>query len=513
MSYRTIQTASLVFVFFLNLGLHATLGQENAPRRPNLLLVFADDQRPDTIAALGNPHIDTPTLDRLVRAGVSFSNNHCFGSIHGAVCQPSRAMLHSGRSLYRIKMDMSNAPLLGEQLGQHGYQTFGTGKWHNGKSSFGRSFQKGKTIMFGGMSDHTQVPIVDLISPAAPTDSQAELSYSKPRTGEAFSSELFVDSAIDFLKTDRDPNQPFFCYVALTAPHDPRQPPESFREKYYQRLPPLPANFLPRHPFNNGALVLRDEVLAGWPRQPEVIQQQLAEYYGLIEHADQQVGRLLDCLEEEDLVDNTIVVYTADHGLAMGSHGLLGKQSVYEHSMGSPMIIRGPGIPRNQKRDQLVYLYDLMPTFCQWAGVPVPAEVEGQPLQPILADAETPGRDYLFTCYTRWQRAIRDQRWKLIHYPPIDRFQLFDLQEDPNEIHDLADDPELAEVKQRLSDQLKVSQKAFDDPNVSDPPKRGNPEVNLSEVNRKPDQWQPDWIIKKYFPPQDSREPETSNQN
>ena len=355
-------------------GSAAVAGQAEKPAaRPNILFIFADDQRSDTIHALGNDHIATPTLDRLVQRGISFSNNHCFGSIHGAVCQPSRAMLHSGRSLYHIEMDMSNAPLLGELLGSNGYQTFGTGKWHNGRDSFSRSFQAGRNIMFGGMSNHIQVPVVDLLDPAGEKGQR----YSKVRKGDEFSSEIFVDSAIKFLQEERDPTRPFFCYVAMTAPHDPRQPPEEFREKYYNQLPPLPKNFLPQHPFNNGALVLRDEVLAGWPRQPDVIQQQLAEYYGLIEHADQQVGRLLETLEQEGLTENTIVVYTADHGLAMGSHGLLGKQSLYEHSMESPLIIAGPGIGSNQRREQLVYIHDLMPTVCQWTGVEVPEGVEG----------------------------------------------------------------------------------------------------------------------------------------
>lgn len=473
-------------------------GIQEEVQRPNILFVFADDQRPDTISALGNPAIDTPNLDRLVKQGVSFSNNHCFGSIHGAVCQPSRAMLHSGRSLYHINMDMGNAPLIGELLGRNGYETFGTGKWHNGRDSFARSFQLGKNIMFGGMSDHTKVPVVDLVDPNRQQD-----RYTEERVGEKISSELFVDSAIEFLSDRRDQDRPFFCYIALTAPHDPRQPPVEYRQKYYKRLPPLPKNFLPRHPWNNGAMVLRDEVLAGWPRDPDVIQQQLAEYYGLIEHADAQVGRLLETLNEQGLDKNTIVVYTADHGLAMGSHGLLGKQSLYEHSMGSPLILSGPGIPQNERRSQLVYLYDLMPTLCNWAGVDVPKDVEGQSLQSILADAESDGREYLFTTYTLWQRAVRDARWKLIAYPPIQKYQLFDLQDDPAETRNLYGAAEVAEVQERLLTELAAKQVQFDDPLLTKKMPAGKAEIDLESVKRVPDRWQPDWIIRKYFPPQE----------
>lgn len=474
--------------------------RNKAEDRPNVLFIFADDQRPDTIAALGNPVIKTPTLDRLVREGTSFSNAHCFGSIHGAVCQPSRAMLHSGRSLFHIKMDMSNAPLMGQLLGDSGYKTFGTGKWHNGRESFARSFQAGRTIMFGGMSDHTKVPVVDLLS----NESGQKPEYSKVRPGEKFSSEMFVDSAIDFLE-EYDSDDPFFCYVALTAPHDPRQPPVEYRQRYQENSPPLPPNFLPQHPWNNGAMTLRDEVLAGWPRDPKVIQQQLGEYYGLIEHADAQVGRLISTLDDLGLSENTIVVYTADHGLAMGSHGLLGKQSLYEHSMGTPLVIRGPGVPKAESRDQLVYLFDLMPTICQWTGVEIPDQVEGAPLQSVLDDKSIAGREYMFTAYTKWQRAIRDQRWKLIAYPPIQKFQLFDLESDPHEKNNLYGTPEVAEHQQRLWAKLQEQQGLYSDTVDLQQQPNGQEQIDFNKVKRKPDQWQPDWIIEKYFPAADGR--------
>jgi arylsulfatase A-like enzyme len=287
--------------------------------RPNILFLFADDQRADTIAALGNPHIKTPNIDTLVTSGFTFRTNYCFGGNSGAVCVPSRAMLMSGKTWFHVDTaTLKGARLMPEVLGENGYVTFGTGKWHNGQDSWLRAFQQGRNIFFGGMSDHLQVPVRDL---------GPDGKLTPVRTGEKFSSELFADAAIEFLRR-QDGKKPFFAYVAFTAPHDPRMPPVPFREMYYRDRPPLPANFLPQHPFDNGMLVLRDENLAPWPRTEAVIRDQLAEYYGLITHMDGQIGRILAALKETGLADNTIIIYAADQGLAVGSHGLLGKQSI-----------------------------------------------------------------------------------------------------------------------------------------------------------------------------------------
>ncbi len=219
--------------------------QPQAPRRPNFLFLFADDMRADTIAAHGNPHIRTPNLDDLARRGFSFRNAYVFGGDSGAVCVASRAMLMSGRTLFHVETTtLANAPLLPELLGRAGYVTFGTGKWHNGEASWLRAFQQGRTVMFGGMSDHTKVPVKDL-------GANGQLTAARVET--TFSSELFADSAIAFLREQKGP-APFFAYVAFTAPHDPRQPPPAFRQAYYDSLPPLPANFLPQFPFDNGAM-------------------------------------------------------------------------------------------------------------------------------------------------------------------------------------------------------------------------------------------------------------------
>ena len=471
----------------------------NSAAAVNVLFLLADDQRWDTIGAYGNERIKTPNLDRLAGESINFYNAYCFGSPHGAVCIPSRAMMHSGQNLFRLNnLNLDGHRTLGELLQAGGYRTFGTGKWHNGSASFIRSFDIGKNVMLGGMSNHAEVPLVQLNAGAD--------TFSDTTTGSHFSSKLFADAAIDFL-SQHDGVQPFFCYVAFTAPHDPRMSPGNFNRMYRPEEMEVPRNFMPQHPFDNGDLMVRDEKLAGWPRTEEVIRSQTAEYYGLISHLDQQIGRILETLQTSGYADNTIVIYASDHGLAMGSHGLLGKQNLYEHSTKAPLMIRGDGIKPGQS-DALVYLHDLFPTILELAEQPIPLANEGQSLVMFFDDDQAPGhdrqviaRDYLFTSYKDSIRAIRDGRWKLIRYPQVDRTQLFDLQNDPDEMNNLAasDDPNHRQLVADLLQQLELEQQRYGDvqPLYVDNPAPA--EIDLTGRPRQPDRWQPKWIIDKYF--------------
>lgn len=489
---RIVQASmALLFAFSVMSRLHAAMPKatDAVPPRPNILLMFADDQRADTIGAWGNPHIRTPNLDRLVRRGASFRGNYCFGSNSGAVCVPSRAMLMSGRTWFDVGHDLHAVRLLPELLREHGYSTFATGKWHNGEASFVRAFPEGRSIFFGGMADHTKVPVAD-VQQGRVTDR---------RTAARFSSGEFGDAAIGFLESRRDQN-PFFCYVAFTAPHDPRNPPEPYRAMYYRDRPPLPANFLPRPSFDNGMTKnIRDENLAPYPRTREVISDQICEYYGLITHLDEQVGRILAALEKSGHLNDTIVIYTADHGLALGSHGLLGKQSLYEHSMRCPLIIAGPGIPAGRSTRAFTYLFDLFPTICTLAGIEPPAGLAGRDLRPLWQDEHAKIRDSVFLPFSDLMRSVRDDRWKLIVYPPINHRQLFDLQSDPDEIKDLARDPEYAGEIARLTTRMRSWQRQVGDIlplSVTSPRPKA---VRFDDLDRKPDVWQPGWIVDKYF--------------
>ena len=218
----------------------------------------------------------------------------------------------------------------------------------------------------------------------------------------------------------------------------------------------LPPNFLPGHPFDNGELKVRDEQLAAFPRTAYEVKRHIAEYYGIISHLDSQIGRILDALEATGLADNTIIIFTADNGLAVGQHGLIGKQSVYDHSVHVPLIVCGPGLPRGERRDALCYLFDIFPTVCDLGDFPCPPSVEGQSLLPLFHNAELEGREALMFAYKDFQRGIRTRQWKLIltHVKGERHTQLYDLRNDPWETKNLAGDPaqagRVAELKGKL---------------------------------------------------------------
>jgi arylsulfatase A-like enzyme len=316
------------------------------------------------------------------------------------------------------------------------------------------AFTDGKTIFLGGMGDPYALPVVDLTEEHKLTDKKNTTKHS---------CEQFADSAIEFIKKQKGSDKPFVAYVAFNGPHDPRTAPKEYHALYEKKKPPLPPNFLPVHPFNNGDMVVRDEQLAPWPRTPEVVRQHLADYYAYITFVDAQVGRILEALREAGLDENTIIVFASDHGLAIGSHGLFGKQNLYDHSMHAPLIFAGPGIPHGKQSDALVYLLDIFPTLGDLAKVEGPKGSEGKSLVPIMKGDAKQVRDSAFTAYRQFGRAVRDERWHLIVYPHINKTQLFDLKSDPHETKDLAGDAKFAKEVERLTTKLKDWQKELGD--------------------------------------------------
>ena len=484
-------------IFLLAVSTNMSLGSE----KPNIIFLFADDQRVDTIAARGNKNIKTPNLDRLVADGFSFNRNYCAGSFSGAVCVASRAMLMTGRHWMRIPTknkanDWQNLPLFPRLLSDSGYETYIVGKWHNGAPNLLKTFSNGKSIYMGGMANHADFEVHDLVD--------GKLSSKRPAGG--FSSTVFADAAVDYIKNAKT-DKPFFLYVAFMAPHDPRNPPEKYREMYYKNRPPLPRNFKPEHPFllSRKTSRGRDEGLAPWPRTKEVISDQLCEYYGLVTHLDEQIGRVLKTLENSPHAKNTYIIYTADHGLAMGSHGLLGKQNIYEVSMNSPLIINGPGIPAGKSSDAFTYILDLYATICGIAGVDVPKGVDSKDLMPIIEGKESSVRDSLFLPYMSHMRSINDGRWKLHIYPWINHQLLFDLKADPDEMQNLAYDQKHAGEVKRLTELMQSWRQRLGDQDplsVKDPqPKEATYDNSLRNL----DPWQPKWIRDKYFDGRESK--------
>ena len=204
-------------------------------------------------------------------------------------------------------------------------------------------------------------------------------------------------------------------------------------------------------------------MLAPFPRTKAAVKLHRSEYYAIITHMDQQLGRVLDALERSGKASNTYVIFTADHGLAVGQHGLMGKQNMYDHSIRIPLLISGPGIPAGKRIDDLVYQHSVFPTTCELAGVPVPKTVEFPSLAPLLRGSATPVHDSVFCRYRNFQRAVRTREHKLIVYPQIGRVQLFDLREDPWEVHDRSADAKFSTLKRDLMDRLKQHQRELGD--------------------------------------------------
>jgi arylsulfatase A-like enzyme len=484
---------SLSGLILLGSFISSNTGKESKEqkKKPNILFLFADDQRADALGCSGNTYIRTPNIDKLSENGVRFSNSYVMGGHHGAICAPSRAMLMSGKSLFHVYDKLEGVHTMPMHFAENGYETFGTGKWHNGVKTFEASFQKGENVFIGGMSDHYNVPCRSL-------GSDRKLS---PPVTKGYSTDLFADAAIGYLdsyaKGTRE--KPFFCYVAFTAPHDPRSPGKDYIGMYPDSSIPLPGNFKALHPFEFDDLNIRDETLAPWPRTPEMIQASLADYYALISHLDSRVGDIIETLKKVSLFENTIIVYAADNGLAIGSHGLLGKQNLYEHSTKVPLIIIGPGIPKKEVRDALVYLYDIFPTLSDLCELPSPEGIDGKDLVQVLMGKEKEVRKSLYTTYRNTARAVRTDEWKLIRYPQRNYTQLFNLKNDPLEINDLA---ALLENKTKVDEMMTLLVEwhtLTNDTATMDPGTILPLEYDYKKLKQIPDNSQPEYILKKYF--------------
>ena len=462
-----------------------------AQNKPNILFLFADDQRADALGCSGNTYIKTPNIDKLAERGVRFSNSYVMGGHHGAICAPSRAMLMSGKSLFHVYDRLAGVQTMPHYFSKYGYITFGTGKWHNEKAAFEATFQKGKNVFLGGMCDHFNVPARDM---------GPDGKLGEPQS-KGYSTDIFAGAAMDFINEYASGNRdkPFFCYVAFTAPHDPRSPRPDYIGMYPDESIPLPGNFKKLHPFAFDELTIRDENLAPWPRTPEIIQASIADYYALISHLDSKIGEIIETLIKQGLFENTIIVYAADNGLAIGSHGLLGKQNLYEHSMKVPTIISGPGIPKEKVKDALVYLYDLYPTLCDICRLPIPEGIDGQNLYRVIIGEKTGVRNSLYTAYRNTVRAVRTDEWKLIRYPQQNYNQLFNLKHDPLEINNLAAAAEYKDKVDEMMGLLKEWYIATDDTMNLSPTRILPMDYDYTKLKQKPDNWQPEYILNKYF--------------
>lgn len=495
---------SILFVSWaLSLVLSSTamadLAKPATTPRPNILFIIVDDQSAQDLA-IYNPasELQTPQLDQLAAEGMVLDGAYHMGSWSGAVCTPSRHMLMSGRSVWhlpnrrgkRVQANGVRPEHVPEKLQQFtmaavfnraGYDTMRTCKQGNSYEAANEQFtvRHDKTKRGG-----------------------------TEQTGSAWHAEQVLDY-FDQREAGAD-EDPFLIYFGFSHPHDTRDGTPELLAKYgatnhadpksfppaKDNAPELPVNYLPKHPFHHGHPGLRDEehVSGVWKRRDEVtIRNELGREFACSENIDIQIKRVLDRLEAMGELDNTYIFYTADHGMAIGRHGLQGKQNLYEHTWRIPFIAKGPGIPAGKRAQGNVYLMDVLATLCDFANIKPPETNEGVSFRNVLEGNTSTVRDVLYGVYCGGtkpgMRSVRKGDWKLIKYDVLDstvrETQLFNLRENPHEFlidhHsprvmamtgidptadqiDLADDPRYADKLAELESLLHREMKRLDDP-------------------------------------------------
>ena len=444
-----------------------------APAAPNVLLILADDLRPDAPGFAGGRAARTPQLDALARGGTVFSRASCSYPI----CHVSRSELLSGQlALGRpgqgalggpVAFDPAT-PLLPALLARSGWHTVHAGKWHVAGTPAQLGFRETAGMFSGGGAAGQPAAVERTPSGRNVTGYRGwtfkdATGRAQPELGVGLTPEtdrIITARAAAAIGRLRD--QPFFLQVNLTAPHDPLlEPPGSRRGA----LPDLPVNFRPAPAFDTGNIAGRDERIVPAPRSPDAVRVERELYFRWVEEVDRNVGELLAALTASGIRERTLVVFSSDNGLALGSHGLMGKQNQYEHSLNVPLVLAGPGIPTARRLAAQCYLRDLYPTLCDLLGLPTPSGLDGQSLTPVLRGDRTEVHEAIFGYFTSTQRMIRTaDGWKLIWYPALGRTELFHLPEDPNELRDLAGESAYAARLEDLGARLAAWQLRHGDP-------------------------------------------------
>lgn len=423
-----------------------------ADQRPNILFILVDDQSPFDLKTYdpASP-LDTPNLDRLAAEGIVIDRAYHMGSFSGAVCTPSRHMIQSGRTLWHLpigplakthcppNLEKETIPAVFRRAG---YDTMRTCKQGNSYEVANKEF--------------------------------AVRRDATKRGGDAESGSAWhAERVLEYLEAREETKDadPFFIYFGFSHPHDTRDGTPELLAKYgatnhsdetslppaRSAAPPLPLNWLPEHPFPHGHPGLRDEVAVSgvWKnRDPITIHNEVGREYACVENIDIQIGRVLAKLEAMGELDSTYIFYTSDHGIAIGRHGLMGKQNLYEHTWRVPYLVKGPGIPPGSRAEGNIYLLDTLATVCDLAGIEAPATNEGISFKSVLTGDKKIVRETLYGVYNGGtkpgMRSVRRGDWKLIQYEVLDgavrETQLFHLEENPREFLTQHHDPAVADL-------------------------------------------------------------------
>ncbi len=452
-----------IFKSALTLGAMGIASAVNAKDKPNVVLLFVDDMTYDGIAALGNDEVKTPNIDRLVRSGTAFMNTFNMGGWNGAISVASRSMLLTGQYVWhsyesskkKYAANVDAGQTLPQVMKNAGYQTYMTGKWHIDYVTPEKLYDTTEDVRPGGCPDcvieQYDRPVSHQDSRWLPWDTQWG-GYWK---GGRHWTEVQADDIVRYINNNAKAEKPYFMYCAFNAPHDPRQAPKEFVDMYDVDKIKVPVNFLPEHPLKKQMGCdqnMRDERLAPFPRTEYAVRKHRQEYYAIISHLDREIGRILDAIRDSGQEKNTIVVFAADNGLGCGQHGLMGKQNMYDHSMKVPLVISGPGVPKNQKRTCMNYVQDWVPTVYELAGIKIPGSMEFKSLVPALKNPKAAHYSNIYGAFTAMhQRMIRTADYKLVFIPQAHTIYLFDMKKDPHETKNLADDPQYAEVIDKLA--------------------------------------------------------------
>lgn len=408
-------------------------------KRPNFLVILVDDQSPFDLKTYNRSSIlRTPVLDRIAAQGMVIDAAHHMGSFSGAVCTPSRHMIMCGRTVWHLPIgpgakqhcpggiEQNTIPAV---FNRAGYDTMRTSKIGNSYEAANKLFTVRRDATKRGDTDES----------GSAWHAEQVLSYLSNRQAGRDSDPFLIEFGFSHPHDTRDGKPELLAkYGAVNHTRKDQPPPANAKQ------PPLPENYLPAHPFHHGHPGLRDEVAVSgvWENRDErTIRNEIGRQFACSENIDIQIGRVLEKLQAMGELENTYVIYTSDHGMAIGRHGLQGKQNLYEHTWRVPFIVQGPGVPAGTRAKGNIYLLDLLATLCDLAGIPVPESNEGKSFRPVLEGKQPVVRDVLFGVYSGGtkpgMRCVKQGDWKLIKYDALNggvrETQLFDLARNPHE--------------------------------------------------------------------------------
>ncbi|WP_282122143.1 sulfatase-like hydrolase/transferase [Algibacter mikhailovii] len=373
----------------------------------NILFIESDDQSNQAVQAYGNKQMVTPHIDQLAKEGVSFTSAYNMGCWSPAVCIPSRTMLIYGKYLWKSqKINKKNAPIaLPEVLHNNGYYTFMTGKWHAMGKTPNVLFDETGSIQPGQLKTYN--------------------------TDAGHITDITANEAVNFINNYNN-DKPFFAYVAFNAPHVPRQTEQKYYDLYPSDNMVLPPSVIDKTPLNPNVKYQ----YTNNPVRTKTMQKRVQQNNAMVTQMDIRIGDIIKSLKKKGLYDNTIIVFTSDHGINFGENGVAGKVCLYEPSVTAPLIIKAPKIKGNSKVTERVYLQDIVPTLFDLIELKDRSGTDFQSLMPLIYE-DKKARASIYLAMFDDQRGIIAENKKLIVYPKTGNLELYDLKIDPWETKNL----------------------------------------------------------------------------